>query len=127
MNAQPQVPRDLFSGINGASDPANLTDLEKKHLPVIAAPAEVSEGQRFDVCVEVGKLLEHPNEKQHFIEFVELHAGELPLVRLDLSAENTWPVLKARVSLPKGLGPLRAYARCNLHGLWKAEHPLTVK
>jgi desulfoferrodoxin (superoxide reductase-like protein) len=30
--------KDLFSQVNRPEDPDNMTDLEKKHLPVIDAP-----------------------------------------------------------------------------------------
>jgi superoxide reductase len=122
-----EQPEKLFAGVNGVSDPSNVSDLEKKHLPVISAPKEVKADECFEITVEVGKLLQHPNEKKHFIQFIELYAGEAYLTRVDLTAETTCPVLKSCVALPKGAGPLVAYERCNLHGVWKSEVPITVK
>jgi len=118
--------KDLFAGINKPADPSNLTDLEKKHLPVIAAPDRVKPGECFEVTVEVGKLLTHPNENAHFIEFVELYAGHVYLARMDFTARTTCPVMKVCLSLPKDLGPLRAFGRCNLHGVWSAEKAISV-
>ena len=67
---------DVFCGVNTAADIENATDLEKKHIPVISAPHKVKKAEKFEVTVEVGKLLEHPNEPDHHIEFIELYAGE---------------------------------------------------
>ena len=105
----------------------NLTDLEKKHQPVITAPDRVRVGACFEVTIEVGKLLAHPNENAHFIEFIELYAGHVYLARMDFTAVATCPIMKLCVALPKDLGPLRAFARCNPHGVWGASKPITVK
>jgi superoxide reductase len=108
-------------------DAASPTDLEKKHIPVITAPDKVKVGECFEVLVEVGKLLQHPNEIGHSIQFIELYAGESYLARLDLTAVRTCPVIKACVSLEKDLGLLRAFERCNLHGVWEAQKAIAVQ
>ena len=36
---------DLFCGVNVVKDIDNMTDLEKKHFPVITAPKSVREGE----------------------------------------------------------------------------------
>ena len=115
--------RDFFAQVNEPRDLEIITDLEKKHLPVITAPDQVKRGECFEVTVEVGKLLTHPNENAHFIEFIELYAGQIYLARLDFTARTTCPVMKVCVSLDKDLGPLRAFARCNLHGVWEGTRP----
>jgi len=117
---------DLFAQVNKPKDPQNPTDLEKKHLPVISAPDRVKPGECFEVVVEVGKLLAHPNDNGHFIEFIELYAGHVYLARMDFTARITCPILKVCVSLPRDLGPLRAFERCNLHGVWEASKPIAV-
>jgi superoxide reductase len=118
---------DLFAGVNSPKDPSSLTDLEKKHLPVITAPESVKAGECFEVTVEVGKLLDHPNEIDHYIEFLQLYAGDTYLARLDLTSVRTCPVLKVCVSLDQDLGPLRAFERCNKHGAWEAQKPIRVE
>ena len=80
---------DIFCGVNVVKDPDNMTDLEKKHLPVITAPKSVGKGECFEVAVEVGKLMQHPNELGHHIEFVELYAGQTYLARMDFTAKTT--------------------------------------
>jgi len=118
---------DLFCGVNMPEDPENPTDLEKKHLPVITAPKTVQAGQCFEVTVEVGKLLEHPNEKGHFINFVELYADHTYLGRQHFVHTNVCPVAKFCVQLSHIHNELRAFAWCNLHGTWEYDMPLTVE
>ena len=118
--------QDLLAGVNKPLDPCNLTDLEKKHLPIITAPDRVKAGEWFDVTVEVGKLMAHPNEQDHFIRFIDLYAGDKYLARLSLATAATWPVLRARVRLGKNLGPLRALDVCNLHGAWEGAKDIEV-
>ena len=118
--------RDLFSGVNRAVDPGNLSDLEKKHIPVIEAPSTVNRGECFCVTVEVGKMLAHPNERGHFIEFIDLYADELFLTRVDLTAVSTCPKATLCLALSASAKELRSYARCNIHGVWSGTVPITV-
>mgnify|MGYP001028028850 CR=1 FL=1 len=115
-----------FPAVNQPNDQEEMSDLEKRHLPTITAPARVRAGKRFEVSVEVGSLLPHPNEKEHFIRFIDLYAGDVYLTRAEFTAETTSPVLRAWPSLPGGAGPLVAYCRCNQHGTWKSSVPITV-
>lgn len=118
--------QDLFSQINKPKDPNNMMDPEKKHIPVITAPDSVKPGKCFEVVVEVGKLLAHPNEIGHSIQFIELYAGHVYLARMDFTACTTCPIMKVCISLDKDPGPLRAFERCNLHGVWESSKPITV-
>jgi len=126
MPEQKAAGPDLFADVNRVRDPSAMTDLEKKHLPVIAAPDKVAAGECFEVTVEVGKLMAHPNENAHFIGFIELYAGHVFIARLDLTPRRTCPVLKACVALDKAIGPLRAFAWCNIHGTWGADRAIQV-
>ncbi len=113
---------DLFCGFNKAksADVAEMTDLEKKHTPVIQAPAKVKKGVPFEVSVEVGKLLAHPNENGHFIEWIELLSGDTFLARIDLEPRLTVPSVKFVIALDHGHA-LVAKERCNLHGVWESQ------
>ena len=51
----PKCEGDLFCGVNKATDAKAMTDLEKKHTPVIEAPETVKKAECFWVAVEVGK------------------------------------------------------------------------
>jgi superoxide reductase len=118
--------RSLFAGINRAADPMNLTDLEKRHLPMIEAPPRVRRGEPFFVAVCVGQLLAHPRERNHFIEFVEIYADELLLARVALTAVSTMPEATLRIRLTGPTRQLLAIDRCNLHGVWSAAVPIAV-
>ena len=117
---------DLFCGVNTVKDCEHMTDLEKKHQPIITAPKNVKKGECFEVMVEVGKLMEHPNEPGHYIEFVELYADHTYLSRMDLTARRTCPILKTCISLDHTHGKLRAFAHCNLHGTWEGQTEIEV-
>jgi superoxide reductase len=118
---------DIFCGVNTAEDIERAGDLEKKHLPIISAPATVKKGEWFKVTVEVGKLLQHPNEPGHFIQFVELYADDTYLARMDFTARTTCPVMKTCVALEQAYNKLRAFERCNLHGTWENEVAIEVR
>ncbi|NIO49705.1 MAG: desulfoferrodoxin [Candidatus Aminicenantes bacterium] len=96
-----------------------MTDLEKKHTPVIESPKKVKKGEPFEVQVEVGKHMKHPNENAHYIEWIELYSGETFLARVDLVPRLTEPKVKFVVALDHA-HPLIAKERCNLHGLWQS-------
>ena len=117
---------DIFCGVNTAEDIENASDLEKKHLPIISAPESVKKGECFEVTVEVGKLLQHPNEPGHHIEFVELYADDTYLARMDFTAKTTCPVMKASIVLDKPYSKLRAFEHCNLHGSWEYDTDIEV-
>ena len=117
---------NLFCGINMAEDMESMTDLEKKHMPVITAPQCVEKGECFEVMVEVGKMLAHPNEPSHYIEFIELYADHTYLARMDFTPKTTGPIMKVCVSLDHIHCKLRAFARCNLHGLWEGHSQLSM-
>jgi superoxide reductase len=123
---QPGETTSLFAGVNEPRDPNNLSDLEKKHLPAIDAPDRVGAGECVEVAVEVGRLLPHPNEHKHFIQFVDLYADETFLARADFASVKACPKVTFCVALEGPADELRAYAHCNMHGTWKARRPLTV-
>jgi superoxide reductase len=114
---------DPFCGVKSAKDPANATDFEKKHTPVIKAPDSVKTGEFFTVTVEVGKVVPHPNEPGHFIQWIELHSGNTFIARVDLTPVISDAVVTIPVRL-EHVHPLRAVARCNLHGAWVGEKDL---
>ena len=117
---------NLFCGVNTVADPKRMTDLERKHQPVITAPDKVKKGECFEVAIEVGKLLAHPNERGHYVQFVELYADETYLGRQDFTPVTTCPVAKFSVRLDHIHQQLRAFEFCNLHGVWEGDKPLEV-
>lgn len=118
---------DIFCGVNRPKDVSNMTDFEKKHVPVITAPEKVKRDQEFEVRIEVGKLFPHPNEPGHFIQWVELYSGDTFLARAYFNGGSSYPEVTFKVKLSHSHGFLKAWAMCNLHGLWQSEKPIEIE
>ena len=118
---------DILCGVNKPKDKDNLSDLEKKHLPIIEAPDKAKKDEVFNVTIEVGKLLAHPNEAGHFIEWIELYCGDTFLFRVNLSASLSSPKVTVPVKLAHAHGPLKARGKCNLHGLWEGVRDIKIE
>ncbi len=119
--------QDILCGVNIPKDPKTLSELEQKHTPVISAPDKVKKEETFNVTVEVGKYKAHPNEPAHFIEWVELYSGDTFLYRISLSCSLSDPKITIPVKLTHAHGPLKAWAKCNIHGLWEGEKNIEVE
>ena len=117
---------DILCGVNLPKDINALSELEQKHLPVISAPDKVSKDEIFEVTLEIGKYKSHPNEPTHFIEWVELYCAETFLLRVNLSGSLSFPKVKIPVKLSHAHGPLKAHAKCNIHGLWEGVKAIEV-
>lgn len=86
---------------------ANTTDAAvEKHVPVVQQNGNV-------VNVTVGSVI-HPMEEKHFIEWIMLETKN----NKQLKALNPGDEPKATFALIDGDEVVRAYAYCNLHGLW---------
>lgn len=118
---------DILCGVNLAKDNANLTDLEKKHTPVIDASTKVKKNEAFEIKIEIGKLLAHPNEPAHFIEWIELYCGDTFLGRVNYSGGVSYPQATFKVTLTHAHGPLKVWGKCNLHGLWESIKDIKVE
>lgn len=110
--------KSLTEGVNQPSNLQDLSELEQKHLPIIDAPSTVRGGEFFEITVEVGRLKPHPNELTHYIEFLDIYAGKTFLARVDFTPVMMHPKATLRIAMPHDERELRAYARCNLHGVW---------
>jgi superoxide reductase len=128
---QVKVDQSLFKTINRVKDPSNKTLLEKKHAPVITAPAKVKAGEQFTVEVSVGEVI-HPMGPNHWIEFIALNIGNEPAGRIDfqprgyLNPKVTFMVVLTKESAPSGKVTLVAHQRCNLHGYWEGTLDIMV-
>jgi superoxide reductase len=121
--------QNLLCGVNVPKDEANLTELEKKHLPVIEAPDKTSQNEIFEVNVKIGGIdgIEHPNETSHFIEWIELYSGDTFLGRSHFSGGSSYPTATFKVKLSHAHGPLKVWGKCNLHGLWEGKKDIKVE
>lgn len=118
--------QDILCGVRLPKDLNALSELEQKHLPVINAPQKVKRDEAFEVTIEVGKYKTHPNEPGHFIEWIELYSGDTFLFRVSLSGSLSKPKVTIPVKLTHAHGPLKARAKCNLHGLWEGTKDIEV-
>jgi superoxide reductase len=115
-----------FNSINRPKDPNNLSDIEKKHWPIIYCPESVEKNESFEVKIKVGELLEHPNEYAHFIQWIELFAGEVFIGRIDLTPVKTEPNVTLKIKLEDST-TIRALTSCNLHGVWENTKKVEVR
>ncbi|MDH4139319.1 MAG: class II SORL domain-containing protein [Coriobacteriia bacterium] len=107
----------ILSGVNLVTDLDQVTDFERKHTPYVAIDAI---GEKVRVTIEVGHYVAHPNQADHFIDWIELYADDAPIARFDLSPVATDPAVSIVITLDAGT-VVRAVQHCNLHGLWAAE------
>ena len=117
----------LLVGVNKPLDSHNLSDLEKMHLPVIMAPQSVKKDEFFDVQVEVGASLAHPNDCGHFIMAIELYADDTFLARVDLTPGAAAPSATLSIRLRDAAKELVAYCACNVHGRWMSSKDIAVE
>jgi superoxide reductase len=121
--------KGLFCGINKPKDASNLTDMEKKHIPVIEAPDEVRAGEPFTATIKVGEL-PHVSEEAHHIQWIDVYFGQNFYTRVELTPVFTRPsVTVTLVRHGKGthkVGTMRVVERCNIHGLWESTKDITV-
>ncbi len=119
--------KGLFCGINRPQDPTNLTELEKKHIPVVTCPDTVKAGEPFQVTIKVGEI-PHVMDEGHHIQWIEVYFGQNFYARVDLTPVFTRP--EVTITLVKGgkhrTSTLRVVERCNLHGLWEATKEITI-
>ena len=110
------------------ADPANMTDMMRKHTPVIEVPDEVKAGEPLAVFLKVGGIdgVEHPNLLGHWINWVEVYAGERLLGRVEFAPVVSQPEATLHVTLEEPT-TLRVLAYCNLHGAWESTKLVVVK
>lgn len=119
--------QDILCGVRTPKDMNALSELEQKHLPVISAPERIKRDEVFEVTIEVGRYKVHPNEPGHFIEWVELYSGDTFLFRVNLTGSLSQPKVTIPVKLTHAHGPLKAWGKCNLHGLWEGTKAIEVE
>lgn len=107
----------VLGPVNHCADVESASDFERKHTPFISAERD---GDAVRVSIAVGHYVPHPNQPDHFIQWIELYAGEASIARVDFVPVASAPDVRLVVSVPPGT-TLRAVEHCNLHGLWVAE------
>ncbi len=114
--------------LNKPKDWTKLPDMAKKHVPIIEAPEEVKAKESFNAKVKVGGIdgVEHPNTLGHWINWVELYAGERLISKVEYAPEMCdGYVVTLNITLDDS-ATLRARAFCNLHGVWEGKERKVV-
>lgn len=119
--------KGLFCGINKPEDSANLTELEKKHTPVIDCPDTVKAGEPFKVSINVGEI-PHVMDEGHHIQWIDVYFKNNFFARVDLTPKFTRPevTLTLERHSKHASSTLRVIERCNLHGQWEATKEISV-
>ena len=120
------APKSAFEekdAIKTPQDANNLTELEKKHIPVITLVKKcglIPEGC-LDVHVKMGEI-QHPMQPQHYIAHIDFYIEKRFISRVILTPEHLNPA--AALHLKTSSGRLCVIELCNLHGAWIKEEQL---
>lgn len=104
----------ILQGIQRVEDIEAASDFEKKHTPYIECSREDG---KLRVSVKVGHWVTHPNTPDHFIEWIDIMANDLPVARLTLGAVVAEPDGSFLLDVEPST-KITAIESCNLHGLW---------
>ncbi len=107
--------------IHMPEDPSNLSETEKKHIPMIVISKEcrlITSGGCVDIHVKVGKI-EHVMESEHSIAFIDFYINQRYQARVQLRYKRLHPAVMLHLSADTGT--LTVVANCNVHGNWMSE------
>jgi len=100
-------------------------DYIDRHSAFVHCAANAIKGEKFKVKVMVGDEYKHPDDFDHYIQYVQLWNGEMMLAQANFSAGamgNTPANLEVDFYIvpTKGM-KLIAQAFCTKHGLWQSD------
>lgn len=101
-------------------DMNNLSELEKKHIPVITIVEKcglILEGCQ-DVHVKMGQI-QHPMQPEHHIMHIDFYIDNEFISRVILTPDQLNPA--AALHIKAASGKLTVIELCNLHGAWIKE------
>ena len=115
----PKTAFEEKEAIKTPADPKSLTELEKKHVPVVTVLKKCGliEGC-VDVHVKMGEIL-HPMQPEHYINHIDFYLDKEFIARIHLTPEKLNPA--GALHLKATSGTLTAIELCNLHGAWIKE------
>ena len=106
----------LFDQINTSKNAMEQTTSEK-HVPIIKVERLDENKVLVNVNVGGGK---HPNEIDHWFQWVIIRVNELYVGRTEFSAGIMEPITTFVLNVKPG-AVITARARCNKHGIWESE------
>ena len=90
--------------------PGSVDASSEKHVPVITRESDGSH-----IAIKVGSAA-HPMTEEHLIQAIVLVKED----RFGVIKLSAGDAPEARCSFDDNTAPLKAYAYCNLHGIWEA-------
>jgi superoxide reductase len=128
----------------GLGDQLQTADWKtEKHVPAIDCPGQVKAGEMFEIKVEVGKEVPHPNMTEHHIEWIQVfykpnddkftydlgyfsfNAHGAAAAGANQGPAYTHPAVSIKCKIDKP-GTIYAVEHCNIHGLWQSEFEIQV-
>ena len=107
--------------------------LMEKHVPVIKVPERIKAGEEFEVIINVGEKVLHPNTVEHHIKWIQVFAevedrayNPVHIATFDFGPTFAEPKVKFKMKINKP-STLIALEYCNLHGLWENSIKIEVK
>lgn len=116
----PKTSFDERDAIKVPKDLNNLSELEKKHIPVItvAKICGLMPEDCQDVHVKMGQI-QHPMLPEHYIQHIDFYIDDEFISRVILTPGKLNPA--AALHLKAKIGKLTVIELCNLHGAWIKE------
>ena len=106
--------------------------LIEKHIPNIKVPEKIKPGEEFEVIINVGENIPHPNTVEHHIKWIQVFAefkdrtfNPVHVATFDLGPTFAEPKIKFKMKLEKSAN-LIALIYCNLHGLWESSVKIEI-
>jgi len=99
------------------ADPANLSDLEKMHVPQVTLPPVVEDGSQAPIVVE----MDHPMDPDHYVKSIQIMNFTDPVVikgKFYFTPVNGEAYLSTQIRLAGGEARVWVIAECNQHGKW---------
>ena len=118
---------DAQAAIQLPTDPDNLTDHERLHVPKVTLPPVVEDGSQAPIVVEMD--LDHPMEDDHYIKSIQILNFDDPIVikgKFYFTPVNGEVYLGTQIRLNGGEGTVWVIAECNQHGRWATSRSVKV-
>lgn len=103
--------------IHKPKDPKNMTEFEKLHVPTLKMPIIAEDGSVIPFYV----VSDHPMEKDHYIESVEILNFRDPIVhkgKIDFTPSNGTVYFSSQIRAVSGTNLITAVMKCNRHSRW---------
>lgn len=111
--------------IHKPRNPDKLTEFEKLHVPTLKMPIIAEDGSVVPFYV----VSDHPMEKDHYIESVEIVNFGDPIVHkgmIHFTQTNGVVYFSSQIRAVSGTNTIRAIMKCNKHSRWVGEATVKV-